>query len=166
MIKVALPCGRFALIDDDALPLLNGRNWYSCRRDQTYYVVGRLPGERRTGVLLHNLIMGCRGIDHKDRDGLNNQRSNLRPCTQQKNRMNTTPKVGKLFKGVYPARGKWYASIGVGRIYTYSRGHLTAESAARAYDEMAIRLHGEFARLNFPMLDRSDARQGELLGAS
>lgn len=129
MIEFPLPCGRFALIDDEDLPLLEGRRWYSARREHVWYVNGKRRGEK--DVLLHNLIMGCRYIDHKDRDGLNNQRSNLRPCTQSQNKMNRIPNVGRKFKGVFPARGKFFAMIGVDGRYFRSRGHDTAESAAR-----------------------------------
>jgi hypothetical protein len=169
MAEFQLPCGRIVLLDDADLPLLEGRLWYSARRAHVWYADGRIPGERSTGILMHNLITGWPRVDHCDRDGLNNQRSNLRPCTQQQNRMNTVPKEGKRFKGVFPARGKFYAMIGVNGKYSRSRGHETAESAARAYDSMARQLHGAFAWVNFPegetvlrMLDRKDARQSEL----
>ncbi|MBN9028887.1 MAG: hypothetical protein BGO05_18585 [Rhizobiales bacterium 63-7] len=169
MAEFVLPCGRVVLLDDADLHIMEGRRWFSARRGLVWYVDGRLPGER-SGILLHTLLTGWARVDHQDRNGLNNRRSNLRPCTQQQNRMNTVAKTGKRFKGVFPARDKFYAMIGKNGVYYRSRGHLTPESAAHAYDQMATRLHGEFARLNFPnegdvalhMLDRKDARQAEL----
>lgn len=58
------------------------------------------------------------------------------------------------FKGVYLHRGKgpncWYAQIRAHGRKIHVGAFLTPEEAARAYDEAAIKYHGEFARLNFP----------------
>lgn len=150
MIQFQLPCGRVTVLDDADEGLLAGRNWHSDRRGRTYYVRGRLPGENQGGTYLHNLLMGGRA-DHRDGDGLNNTRSNLRRCTQRQNGLNRAPKAGKKFKGVYRRGPTFRAQIYLdGKSYT-SGGHATEEAAARAYDEMAVRLHGEFAWLNFPV---------------
>ena len=169
MIAFRLPCGRVTFLDDEDAHVLEGKNWHSDRRGRTYYVRGRVQGQTSGGVYLHNLLIGGRA-DHKDGDGLNNRRSNIRPCTQGQNGLNRAAKMGKKFKGVYSRGAKFYAQIYInGRSHT-SHGHETAESAAHAYDRLAMELHGEFARLNFPnqgetvlrMLDHKDARQHEL----
>jgi hypothetical protein len=95
-------------------------------------------------------------IDHVNGDGLDNRRENLRVATHAQNASNRGVRVNNTsgFKGVHAnhsGRGKqWFAYITT----NYKRQHLgmfgTAEEAARAYDAAAVRLHGEFARLNFP----------------
>lgn len=150
MTQIKLPCGRSFVIDDGDLHLLDGRHWFSEKRGRTWYVRGRKFGEQGGGVYLHNLII-CGMADHVDGNGLNNLRHNLRACTQAQNNLNRGPKRGKRFKGVYPERSGFYAQIYLNRRSHYSGGHATEEEAARAYDRMAVDLHGEFARLNFPI---------------
>lgn len=149
MTRIELPCGRFFSIDEGDIPLLNGRHWVTEVRGRTVYVRGRKPGQQGGGVYLHSLIVGGMA-DHRDGNGLDNRRSNLRPCTQPQNNLNRGPKRGKRFKGVYRQRSSFYAQIYINRRSHYSGGHTSEEEAARAYDRMAIALHGEFARLNFP----------------
>jgi hypothetical protein len=113
---------------------------------------------------MHILIMGYRFIDHADGDGLNNQRSNLRPASHALNNANrraaTThggrPKSSR-FKGVAwfkPAPGKgrprWVAKIRIdGRAVSLGYFH-DEEAAARAYDAAAVAAWGEYACPNFP----------------
>lgn len=66
-----------------------------------YAVTGR-------GIRMHRFILGIADprvqVDHDDRDGLNNQRYNLRTCTNAQNQVNK-PKVRlsdtSRYKGVY-----------------------------------------------------------------
>lgn len=171
-MQFQLPCGRIAILDECDAHILEGMNWYSDKRGHTYYVRGRQPGQNRGGKYLHSLLVGGRA-DHRDGNGLNNSRQNLRTCSQRENGFNRAPKQGKKYKGVYRRGVKFWAQIYVDRKSYTSHGHITAESAALAYDGMAVELHGDFARLNFPkhqgetvlrMLDRKDARQAELFG--
>lgn len=159
--SILLPCGRRFLIDAADLGLLAGRRWHADQRPHTCYVRGRLPGQRGSGVYLHGLLIGSRA-DHRDGDGLNNSRSNLRPCTQAQNGINRSAKSGKTFKGIYPRGRKFYAQLYAGKRAFSSFGHATPESAALAYDALARTHHGEFARLNFPADRADDARQSKM----
>ena len=50
---------------------------------------------------MHRIIMNCpdgKFIDHKDGNGLNNQKENLRICTKQQNSGNSKiPKTNKIW---------------------------------------------------------------------
>lgn len=97
--------GRVALVDDDDYELVSAFHWMvyergndgpyamaHARRDSqgSYYPsapVGtnaRLPG-RRTTVGMHKLITGWPRTDHRNHDGLDNQRANLRPASTSEN---------------------------------------------------------------------------------
>jgi hypothetical protein len=90
-------------------------------------------------------------VDHRDMDGLNNLRSNLRIATQSENQRNrrSSPHTSR-YKGVSIYRGnRWRAKIVLNGHQTHV-GHFVDEvEAARAYDKKARELFGEFARTNF-----------------
>jgi hypothetical protein len=89
-------------------------------------------------------------VDHRDGDGLNNQRSNLRLCTQGQNNYNRGPMGGRRYKGVsrYGGVRGWIARVAKdGRDY-YLGVFTTPRKAAAAYNRAARRLFGEFAWLN------------------
>jgi hypothetical protein len=113
--------------------------------------------EKGRRIYMHSDIMqppNGKLADHFDSNRANNCRSNLRVCTQAENLRNQRKRHGarSRFKGVfYDVRfGKWFAQCRLeGK--RHWRGYFDDESeAARAYDQMAVELFGEFARLNFP----------------
>lgn len=162
-----LPCGRTFEIDDLDAPKLEGRHWFSEKRGRTFYVRGRVSGDRSNGVYLHNFLLGGRS-DHKDGNGLNNKRENIRRCTQHQNCFNKAPKIGKRYKGVFydKRRDHYYAQVVLNRKAYTSPKFARAEDAAHWHDAKATELHGEFAWLNFPPTEPcEDARQGELFAA-
>jgi len=152
--------GRVARVNDEDYDLVMQYRWRvhdpdprpGRRRNGPYAVTS----VGRSGVLrMHCLIMGVNGVDHRDHDGLNNQRSNLRIATQAQNNKNHRPRVtggnSSKYKGVFRAeRGLWRACISAdGRRRNIGRFASELE-AAYAYDEAARELHGEFACPNFP----------------
>lgn len=110
----------------------------------------------RENIFMHQQIMsaGVMEVDHKNRNGLDNRRSNLRLCTQSQNIGNTrvrkNTKTG--FKGVSPQSlgSKFVAKINIDNVQTYLGSFDTPEEAAHVYDRAALEKWGEFAWLNFP----------------
>lgn len=103
---------------------------------------------------MHREILGLKKGeigDHKDGDGLNNQRSNLRKCTHSENLRNAKKRRGSHsshYKGVTRCRNKWRAVIKVDQ-KKYSLGNFTTEKeAALAYNVAATKYFGCFAYLN------------------
>ncbi len=92
--------------------------------------------------------------DHKDGDGLNNRRKNIRisdhsqNCSNKKSEKNSSSKY--LGVSWHKQRQKWHVNLTHNKKYVYV-GLFTCEiEAAKAYDKKAIELHGEFTRPNFP----------------
>jgi len=113
-------------------------------------------------VYMHREILGLtdRKIhgDHKDHDTLNNRRNNLRIATHSQNMANRSSHKNSTskFLGVSIETHKrgnkifkyWHAVISKDRKITFFGHFKTEELAALAYNEAAIKLHGEFANLN------------------
>ena len=91
-------------------------------------------------------------IDHKDGNPKNNSIENLRACTQSQNNANTG--INKVntsgYKGVTwnKSCGKWHAQIKDHKKRVYLGVYDDIKEAAKAYDDAAIRIYGEFAKTN------------------
>lgn len=91
-------------------------------------------------------------LDHKNRDKLDNRRSNLRFCTLSENKANSViPKNSTTgFKGVtfHAKLGKFQAQIMKNGKTFYLGLFNDAEEAASAYKSRARELFGEFSRVS------------------
>lgn len=143
--------GCFAQVDDEDYELINNLNWSKSKGGKNYYAV-RYFEEKR--ISMHVFIMKSKKgqiIDHKDGNGLNNQKSNLRFCTHKQNISNGKSRAGtSKYLGVSydKVNNKWAAQIMENRIQIKIGRFKTEIEAALAYNERAKKLRGEFARLN------------------
>ena len=150
--QVPLTRGMVAIVDPVDFRSMLKIKWHAFRNHSSgWYARGKVGGRH---VFMHNLITGVKGVDHRDGNGLNNTRSNLRPATAQQNSRNkkkTSAPSTSRFKGVYLFRtGRWRAMISSEGVQV-SIGFFPSEiEAALAYDREAKVKHGEFANLNFP----------------
>lgn len=164
VIEIPLAHGQSAFIDNADEGAVRPYRWFLRKSQAGYhYAYGRLPGTRRL-VPLHRLLLDAglnEFVDHKNGNGLDNRRENLRLCSQSQNCANARKKPGlSKFKGVCKDPGGWRAQI-VQNYKKYNLGTFpTQEAAALAYDEAARRLFGEFARCNFPATTRPHPQGG------
>lgn len=161
MDTVRIPLGRsglFAVIDREDAGNVTLHRWYPHRKGNNVYARTKLvqaDGSSRW-VRMHVFIMNPPpgiDIDHKDRDGLNNRRENLRFATTTQNLANSRQRERKApYKGTFwdNHNAKWRAEVYVNgkRIRLGRFAH--PEDAARAYDRAAREAFGEFAVCNFP----------------
>jgi hypothetical protein len=93
-------------------------------------------------------------VDHINHNGLDNRKANLRICTNLQNLRNKRPKTGctSEYKGVHWCKGrnKFRANIYLNKKAIHLGYFHDEIAAAKAYDEKARELFGEFAYLNFP----------------
>jgi hypothetical protein len=152
MKEIPLTQGQIALVDDADYDWLNQFKWCAERAKQTYYARGRASVDGKTVLIrMHVLIAGPRP-DHKDGNGLNNQRHNLRRATSAQNARNKRRSGNNTsgYKGVsFSKKAKgWRARIKTEGRERHLGVYLTPEAAALAYNDAAEIYHGEFKSLN------------------
>lgn len=149
--------GQFFMIDADDEKWVRFYKWCAQQsRSGSWYAIAWIAGARAS---LHRQIMNAPAgvlVDHRDGNTLDCRKANLRLVTRQQNCMNRSKLKTSLYKGVIfiPKHSKWQAGIKVNGKQHYLGWFDTPEEAARSYDEGAKRLHGEYARLNFPVIVR------------
>lgn len=118
------------------------------------------PSGEKTTIQLHSLLLpDASEVDHKDGNGLNNRRFNLRPATSSQNKVNQTQRGRSKYRGVRLEGANYRATVYWQGKKIIIGSFTNAEEAARARDAAALKYQGEFARLNFPkeILSVSDA---------
>ncbi len=165
MKEIQLTQGKVALVDDADYDRVNQHKWRAMRMHDNWYAY---TGHQDTENLieLSVFIMGepSEGMlwDHIDRDGCNNQRSNLRLATRSQNRANSRQYKnnssgcrGVVYRG-YKLRRPWRAQLTAQGKTMLLGDFVTKEEAAIAYDKAAIKYFGPFAQLNFPSLTHTN----------
>lgn len=156
--KYGSAIGNYALVDDADFDWLNQWKWTAMNNGNTIYARRDvLVNGKNAAILMHRAILGITDRktqgDHIDGNGLNNQRYNVRVCTQKQNNRNrgaSSAQCTSKFKGVcFHSRDKiWVAKISVDNIAMHLGYHKTEIAAALAYNEAATLYYGEFAKLN------------------
>lgn len=167
MKEIELPSGHRAIVDDEDYDEIIKYKWHISRtaQNRTNYVsrnITKENGKKRIQMLHRYIIKAKKGemVDHKNRNGLDNRKENLRICTRSQNMYNQeihkNNKSG--YKGVidiskYPSYTRkkspvWAAKINVNKKRIFLGIFDTAEQAAKAYDDAAKLYHAEFSCTN------------------
>lgn len=157
MRTIPLTQGKVTLVDDEDYDELNRYKWYAHNTFKNWYALrSDYINIKQKTIRMHHQVTGFRYkmIDHIDRNGLNNQKCNLRPCNHSQNRKNArlhkNNKSG--LRGVFwnEQRKKWETSICKDGKAIYLGLFDDKIEAAHIVDKKAKELFGEFAILNFP----------------
>jgi hypothetical protein len=143
---------RPAIVDADDYDRLSALSWHL---DNGGYAVSNksLGGGKWFTFRMHRMAIECQPcdfVDHINGNRLDNRRSNLRTATRRVNAINRMQsKISKTgYKGVFPLRGKFQASIRNNGTSHYLGTFHDPALAALEYNRAAVRLHGDLARLN------------------
>lgn len=160
MKEVPLTRGYVALVDDDDYERVMQFRWQAKPCARTVYATRTiwLSRDKSTSVTMHRFILGisdaATGVDHRNHDGLDNTRTNLRIASKYDNARNQRKRAESTapYKGIIWERRKklWRARIVVNSKRVGLGRFKDPIDAARAYDSAAWTHYGEFAALNFP----------------
>lgn len=156
-VEIVIPTKKWGevslFIDKEDLDRVLKVGWCVRKPKQVFYCYG--IGVDKSICSIHRFILNfpnCKIIDHKDRNGLNNRKSNLRIATASQNAANSIASSKKKvpWKGVSfkPKKNLYIVQLvkdGVKKDFGLFKNPLLA---AAKYNEVAIQYHGEFARLN------------------
>jgi len=135
MKEILLTQGKVAFVDDKDFESLNAFKWCAIKDHNTFYAQRKSPTiNGQQTILMHRMIINVPDgmqTDHIDRNGLNNQRNNLRIVTCQQNQFN------RNVKGFYfdKNRQKFHARIGKDGKKIHLGLFKTASQARTAYLE-------------------------------
>ena len=157
MKEIQLSQGKTALVDDADFEYLNQWRWSAYKSGKTFYAHRkvRINGKNRM-ISMHRLILGLTNrklfCDHQNGNGLDNRRENIRIATPSQNQSNkdAMPKSTSKFMGVSFRKDtqKWQAAISYYGNNIHLGTFVNEVDAARRYNQAAIKVHREFARLN------------------
>lgn len=163
--EIQLTQGKVALVDDADYEYLSQWKWYAQLIKGRWYARRsvRKGFPKQIALSMHQVILNTpKGMesDHKNGNGLDNQRQNLRVCTKSNNMYNQkvqTRSKSSKFKGVYWSNKyrKWVAQIRVNHKAIWLGNFNLEIDAAKAYDATAKETFGEFAKLNTTEVDKN-----------
>lgn len=154
MIEIPLSQSLVTVIDDADWDAAKMYRWCASVGSWGTYAIANIvkPDGKRTMIKLHRVVMNAQPgplVDHRNHNGLDNRRENLRLCTTAQNGANNRPAPGR-YKGVgwHSLRCKWRAYIMVDRQPRHLGLFDDPWEAAQAYNTAAHEAWGEFAYLN------------------
>lgn len=144
MKEIILTQGKVALVDDADFEWLNGWKWYAGKNGKIFYAqraTPRIEG-KKSSITMHVVILGKfpKGFisDHKDGNGLNNQRNNLRYVTRRQNIQNLhNMERSSEYPGIcwHKQRKKWQATIEINKTRKHLGLFINEKEAFEVYRE-------------------------------
>ncbi len=149
-IELQLTNGGIALISEADYLSISSFNWQKVTRKSGFYVT---RFHKRKVIYLHRFILGHRPgfvTDHRNGDGLDNRRTNLRHATRQQNarnrkrqKNNTSGTPGVSFR---KSDQRWVAGVKIYGVYKYLGFFESREDAIACRHAFERAEFGEFRR--------------------
>lgn len=153
-MKLITKNGYEVLIDEEDFEKIKDYTWCGVKSPRSFYVQAnkKIGKGKYIHIKMHRLIMGINNpkiyVDHKNFNGLDNRKENLRLVTPRQNSMNRRKHRGtrSKYKGVFPTPyGSFQAMIRVNGILKHLGCFKNPEDASNAYIN-ASKIHfGEYA---------------------
>ena len=156
MKKIKLTQDKYVLVDDEDYAMLDKYDWHAKRTPKTFYAARQIREKngKQTTLRMHRFLINApkeSEVDHKDGNGLNNQKFNLRLATHSQNMMNKSKQVRNTsgFKGVSwdKTHKKWQAYITLNRIQKNLGYFKSKQEAHQARSGATPVYHKEFAHI-------------------
>lgn len=156
---ITLTQGYKARVDDDDYERVIKHKWlFSYSSYAARSVIDKIT-HKKSILFLHNFVNPPpEGFtnDHINRNRLDCRKENLRFATRTQQMINRVNENQSGFRGVFPKGNNWMVIVTNkgNRYYGGTYGNII--NAAKVYDKLAKRYHGEFAILNFPQSTKDD----------
>lgn len=154
---ISLTRGMVTMVDDDDYDFLIRWKWHSLKGRNTFYAARGYYNrdiKNMSKIFMHNVLLPKKDgllVDHKDMDGLNNQKSNLRYATKGENMRNIRHRGKSKYRGVTEMKvglKRWMAQITIDK-KKINIGYFYSETeAAIAYNEYLIKTNDKFSIIN------------------
>lgn len=151
--EILLTKGKTVLIDIEDIEKVCQWNWstqvHKAKNKENFYARRNDKGKH---IMLHRFLMNAPEgleVDHKNGNGLDNRKSNLRLATKAQNNTNISRLKNNKFRGVYSTKKGYRVQICHQRKPIHLGYFNSEKEAATVYNNKAIELFGEFAVLNF-----------------
>lgn len=155
---IPLTQGKFAIVDAIDYDFLVQWKWHAHKNGKHCYALrynrGGFPLSMHLAVAQRAGLPESPRYDHRDCNGLNNVRQNIRPATVSQNGANRGKSTGEFsskYKGVYwcKQRQRWIARLMFNRKYIQLGRFISEDEARSAYAQAANVYFGEFARSDY-----------------
>lgn len=156
-MKIQLTQGKTCLIDNDDYELIKEYSWAAHFERSNWYAVTskRINGKLKT-IRMHRLILDAKPgqyVDHINRNGLDNRKSNIRICTPQQNTLNriSHKNSSSKYKGVSLRKttNKYESYISINGKRKHLGFFKKEIDAAKAYNSAALKYYNnDFILLN------------------
>lgn len=149
---IKLHSGELVRVSEEDYEYLSQFKWCLFKSEKWKYAVRNVWNKgKQITVYMHRDIMKVKGrsvyVDHRDQDGLNNRRENLRVCDNRLNQYNVGKKSSskQKYKNIRLYKNRWQVRFRLPKGVRIEKSFKEEKDAVDFYNTLALKYHGEFA---------------------